>query len=147
VVWGYVLSVLGLGMAALQTNMADNAMRDHGASTLENMLWVNGLGVVIVVVVAAGVDGMEALVYMRDTPHAAQLLALRSFTFYFGAFFFTELTRHSGRLRYSPVRVSKLTGRISPLTSDQQCTRTHSPILLPNIHNIHAFQIITRGGG
>ena len=30
VVWGYVLSVLGLGMAALQTNMADNAMRDYG---------------------------------------------------------------------------------------------------------------------
>jgi hypothetical protein len=29
---GYVLSFLGLGMAALQTNMADNAMRDHGGA-------------------------------------------------------------------------------------------------------------------
>ena len=43
---GYVLSVLGLGLAALQTNMADHAMRDYGASSIENMLYVNSLGLV-----------------------------------------------------------------------------------------------------
>ena len=42
---------------ALQTNMADNAMRDHGATSLENMLYVNGLGFWIVLVFAAVVDG------------------------------------------------------------------------------------------
>ena len=33
---------------------------------------------------------------MRETPHAMDLLAARSITFYFGALTFTELTRHSG---------------------------------------------------
>ena len=33
---------------------------------------------------------------MRTTPHAMELLAARSITFYFGALTFTELTRHSG---------------------------------------------------
>ena len=37
----------------------------------------------------------EAWEYMRSTEMAAELLALRSVTFYFGAFAFTELTRHS----------------------------------------------------
>ena len=93
---GYVLSVLGLGLAALQTNMADNAMRDHGASTLENMLCVNALGLVVVAAAAAAVDGREAVEYMARTEHALTLLVLRSLTFYFGALTFTELTRHSG---------------------------------------------------
>ena len=93
---GYVLSVLGLGLAALQTNMADNAMRDYGASTLENMLYVNVMGLFIVAAMAAYVDGQEALKYMMNTNMAAELLALRSVTFYFGALVFTELTRHSG---------------------------------------------------
>ena len=93
---GYVLSVLGLGLAALQTNMADNAMRDHGASTLENMLYVNALGLVVVAAAAAAVDGREAVEYMARTEHALTLLVLRSLTFYFGALTFTELTRHSG---------------------------------------------------
>ena len=93
---GYVLSVLGLGLAALQTNMADNAMRDYGASTLENMLYVNVMGLFIVAVMAAYVDGEEALHYMMNTHMAAVLLGLRSVTFYFGALVFTELTRHSG---------------------------------------------------
>lgn len=56
---GYVLSVAGLGLAALQTNMADNAMRDHGASTMENMLYVNVIGLAVVVVAAAYIDGPE----------------------------------------------------------------------------------------
>ena len=93
---GHVLSVLGLGLAALQTNMADNAMRDHGASTLENMLYVNALGLVVVAAAAAAVDGREAVEYMARTEHALTLLVLRSLTFYFGALTFTELTRHSG---------------------------------------------------
>ena len=93
---GYVLSVLGLGLAALQTNMADNAMRDHGASTLENMLYVNALGLVVVAAAAAVVDGREAVEYMARTEHALTLLVMRSLTFYFGALTFTELTRHSG---------------------------------------------------
>ena len=58
---GYVLSVLSLGLAAVQTNMADNAMRDYGASTLENMLFVNSLGLVVVTAVACYVDGMDAV--------------------------------------------------------------------------------------
>jgi adenosine 3'-phospho 5'-phosphosulfate transporter B3 len=93
---GYALSVLGLGLAALQTNMADNAMRDFGASTLENMLYVNVLGLVVTAICTIVVDGREAWEYMRTTPHATELLALRSLTFYFGALAFTELTRHSG---------------------------------------------------
>ena len=94
--WGYVLSVLGLGLAALQTNMADNAMRDHGATPLENMLYVNGLGFWIVLVFAAVVDGEAAIDYMLHTENALTLLIARSLTFYLGAFAFTELTRHSG---------------------------------------------------
>ena len=93
---GYALSLAGLALAALQTNMAEHAMRDHGASTLENMLYVNGIGLVFVAVVAAYVDGAEAVTFMRTTPHAMDLLAARSITFYFGALTFTELTRHSG---------------------------------------------------
>ena len=38
----------------------------------------------------------EAWDYMVNTSKAAELLALRSLTFYFGALTFTELTRHSG---------------------------------------------------
>ena len=94
--WGYVLSLLGLGLAALQTNMADNAMRDHGATSLENMLYVNGLGFWIVLVFASVVDGKAAIDYMLHTEHALGLLIARSLTFYLGAFAFTELTRHSG---------------------------------------------------
>ena len=93
---GYVLSIAGLALAALQTNMAEHAMRDHGASTLENMLYVNCIGLVFVAVVAAYVDGAEAVTFMRSTPHAMELLFVRSVTFYFGALTFTELTRHSG---------------------------------------------------
>ena len=93
---GYVLSLAGLALAALQTNMAEHAMRDHGASTLENMLYVNGIGLVVVAAVAAYVDGAEAVTFLRETPHAMDLLAARSVTFYFGALTFTELTRHSG---------------------------------------------------
>ena len=93
---GYVLSLAGLALAALQTNMAEHAMRDHGASTLENMLYVNGIGLIFVAIVAAYVDGAEAVTFMRTTPHAMELLAARSITFYFGALTFTELTRHSG---------------------------------------------------
>ena len=93
---GYVLSFAGLALAALQTNMAEHAMRDHGASTLENMLYVNGIGLVVVAAVAAYVDGAEAVAFLRETPHAMDLLAARSITFYFGALTFTELTRHSG---------------------------------------------------
>ena len=94
---GHVLSVLGLGLAALQTNMADNAMRDHGASTLENMLYVNALGLVVVAAAAAG-GGRErgGGVHGANRAHALTLLVLRSLTFYFGALTFTELTRHSG---------------------------------------------------
>ena len=71
-------------------------MRDHGASTLENMLYTNGIGLVVVAAVAARVDGAEALTFLRETPRAMDLLAARSITFYFGALTFTELTRHSG---------------------------------------------------
>ena len=91
---GYVLSVLSLGLAAVQTNMADNAMRDYGASTLENMLFVNSLGLVVVTAVACYVDGMDAVRFFRNTPHALDLLAARSLTFYAGALTFTELTRY-----------------------------------------------------
>ena len=93
---GYALSFAGLALAALQTNMAEHAMRDHGASTLENMLYTNGIGLVVVAAVAARVDGAEALTFLRETPRAMDLLAARSITFYFGALTFTELTRHSG---------------------------------------------------
>ncbi|MDA9098257.1 DMT family transporter [bacterium] len=93
---GYVLSIAGLGLAALQTNMADNAMRDHGASTLENMLFVNSIGLLVVAVVAGLVDGKQAFFFFRDTPNAMNLLVARSLTFYCGALVCTELTRHSG---------------------------------------------------
>ena len=85
---GYALSVLGLGLAALQTNMADNAMRDHGASTLENMLYVNARA-------ARGCGGggggggrRGGGVHDARTEHALTLLVLRSLTFYFGALTF-----------------------------------------------------------
>ena len=71
--WGYVLSLLGLGLAALQTNMADNAMRDHGATSLENMLYVNGLGFWIVLVFASVVDGKAAIDYMLHTETRAHV--------------------------------------------------------------------------
>ena len=67
-------------------------MRDHGASTLENMLYVNALGLVVVAAAAAAVDGRGGG-YMARTEHALTLLVLRSLTFYFGALTFTELTR------------------------------------------------------
>ena len=38
---------------------------------------------------------------------AAGLLAMRSFTFYFGAFFFTELTRHSGATKATAVATAR----------------------------------------
>ena len=71
--------------------------RDYGASTLENMLYVNVMGLFIVAAAAWYVDGREVWEYMRDTDMAATLLVMRSVTFYFGALVFTELTRHSVR--------------------------------------------------
>ena len=70
-------------------------MRDHGATSLENMLYVNGLGFWIVLVFArwwtASGDRLHAAHGERLT-----LLIARSLTFYLGAFAYDELTTHSG---------------------------------------------------
>ena len=45
---GFVLTFICLGFGALQSNIADKCLRDHGASVNENMLYINGIGALIV---------------------------------------------------------------------------------------------------
>jgi hypothetical protein len=56
---GFVLSFLCLGLGAVQSNIADKCLRDHGATVNENMLYTNALGAVIVFGRAGRGGGVE----------------------------------------------------------------------------------------
>lgn len=93
---GFVLSFLCLGLGAVQSNIADKCLRDHGATVNENMLYTNALGAVIVFGAAVVYEGAEATAYMLSYPLAFVLLVVRSVTFWMGAWLYTMLVKHFG---------------------------------------------------
>ena len=94
---GFILSFVCLGLTAAQSNIADACMRDHGAGVDENMLYVNGIGAVLVFtfLVVSG-EIFEAFAYFTRFPGAFALLFVRSVVFYAGAWLYTLLMKHFG---------------------------------------------------
>ena len=54
------------------------------------------IGTVFALAGVVAFEGSSSLVYLRTTKGAFALLLARSVTFYFGAYFFSVLTRHFG---------------------------------------------------
>lgn len=93
---GFGLSVFAIFLGSLQSNVSEHAMRNHGADVRENILYTNAIGSIAAFVGVAYFEGSDSIRYLRETPGAAGLLLARSVTFYFGAYFFSLLTRNFG---------------------------------------------------
>ena len=95
-VLGVVLSLACLAAQAAQNNLQDHALRDHGASVGESMVYANGFGFVAALAVCvAEANLFEAVAFFGNPRHAALLIA-RSLAFYIGARFYTALIREAG---------------------------------------------------
>lgn len=94
---GLVISAVQLLCAALQGNMQEKALKDHGASITEAMAYSNGLGM-LVVFTAMQVSGeaAPALEFFLSSKFALSLLLLRSLTFFIGALALTAITKEHG---------------------------------------------------
>jgi len=93
---GFGLSAFAIFLGSLQTNVSEHAMRNHDAGVRENILYTNVIGTVFALAGVVAFEGSSSLVYLRTTKGAFALLLARSVTFYFGAYFFSVLTRHFG---------------------------------------------------
>ena len=95
--FGLVLSFFCLLAQALQNNCQDRLLRDHNTSVHETMLFSNGVGaaVVLLVTIANG-ELLPALAFFGGSPKAAALLLLRCVLFYVGALLYTMLMKDAG---------------------------------------------------
>jgi len=93
---GFGLSVFAIFLGSLQSNVSEHAMRNHGADVRENILYTNAIGSIVAFAGVAYFEGADSIHYLRETPGAIGLLLARSVTFYFGAYFFSLLTRNFG---------------------------------------------------
>jgi len=93
---GFGFSAFAIFLGSLQTNVSEHAMRNHDAGVRENILYTNVIGTVFALAGVVAFEGSSSLVYLRTTKGAFALLLARSVTFYFGAYFFSVLTRHFG---------------------------------------------------
>ena len=93
---GFGLSVVAIFLGSLQTNVSEHAMRNYGAGVRENILYTNAIGTVFAFLFVVIFEGSGSITYLRTVKGAFVLLFARSVTFYFGAYFFSTLTRHFG---------------------------------------------------
>mmetsp|Transcript_72520 Transcript_72520/g.151384 ORF Transcript_72520/g.151384 Transcript_72520/m.151384 type:complete len:383 (+) Transcript_72520:264-1412(+) len=94
---GLVISAAQLFFAAFQGNLTENLLKDHGASVGEVMTYMNGLGLLcVLLVLIAKLEAVPAFLYFANSPEALILLALRSVLFYFGGLASTILTKEFG---------------------------------------------------
>lgn len=93
---GFGLSVFAIFLGSLQSNVSEHAMRNHGADVRENILYTNAIGSIAAFAGVAYFEGSDSIRYLCETPGAVSLLLARSVTFYFGAYFFSLLTRNFG---------------------------------------------------
>ena len=94
---GVMLNGLYLLFQALQVALQDTALRDHGASVDEMMLYANGLGLAALGTWALA-DGelFKAVVFFAARPNAALLLAARNATFYAAVRYYTAVVKDAG---------------------------------------------------
>jgi len=62
----------------------------------ENMLYINGIGALIVMGAVVVYEGQEAAAYFYEYPLALVLLFVRSVTFWLGAWMYTMLMKQFG---------------------------------------------------
>ena len=93
---GFGLSVVAIFLGSLQSNVSEHAMRNHGASVQENILYSNAIGTVFALAAVVFIEGNASLRYMRTVPGAFPLLLARSVTFYLGAYTFSIIAKHFG---------------------------------------------------
>ena len=82
---------------ALQVALQDSALRDHGASIDETMLYANaiGLGALGAWALADG-ELLQAIGFFAARPNAVLLLAARNGTFYFAVRYYTAVVKDAG---------------------------------------------------
>jgi len=94
---GLVIAAVQLLCAALQGNMQEKALKDHGASITEAMAYSNGLGMVVVfVAMQVSGEAAPAFEFFISSKFALSLLLLRSATFFIGAVSLTAITKEHG---------------------------------------------------
>ena len=82
---GFILSFACLGVVAIQSNIADKALRDFNASVTETMLYTNGIAAAFMVVVWVVLEANASMAYFMQRPNVAALVLIRSVLFWFGA--------------------------------------------------------------
>ncbi|CAJ1348800.1 unnamed protein product [Effrenium voratum] len=94
---GLGIAAVQLLFAALQGNLQEKALKDHGAPISEALAYSNLMGV-FVVMVGVQVSGEmgPALSFFGSSPLALGLLLLRSCTFFLGALALIALTKEYG---------------------------------------------------
>jgi len=94
---GVMLNGLYLLFQALQVALQDTALRDHGASVDEMMLYANGLGLAALGTWALA-DGelFKAVIFFAARPNAVLLLAARNATFYAAVRYYTAVVKDAG---------------------------------------------------
>ena len=94
---GVLLNGLYLLFQALQVALQDSALRDHGASIDETMLYANAIGLAALGCWALG-DGelIAAISFFAARPNAVLLLAARNGTFYFAVRYYTAVVKDAG---------------------------------------------------
>mmetsp|Transcript_62725 Transcript_62725/g.168587 ORF Transcript_62725/g.168587 Transcript_62725/m.168587 type:complete len:362 (-) Transcript_62725:769-1854(-) len=107
---GLVFSAAHLSLAALQGNLQEVILKDHGASIGEAMFYINGLGMFVVLVVMAAIGELvPATAYFLNSPRALLLLGIRSVTFYFGGIASNKLTKEFGTIALTTVGTARKT--------------------------------------
>ncbi len=94
--YGFVLSFVCLGLAALQSNLTEICLKDYNVSIVENMLYINGIGAMLVLFVLIPTEASRMLVYFEQNPLSIFLLLLRSITFFVGAWLYSLLIKRHG---------------------------------------------------
>lgn len=94
---GLPVAAFQLLLAALQGNLQERALKDHGASISEAMAFSNGLGLIVVLVgMQVSGESSSAAAFFLTSPLALLLLVVRSATFFLAALALTALTKEHG---------------------------------------------------
>jgi adenosine 3'-phospho 5'-phosphosulfate transporter B3 len=93
---GLFISLICLGLTALQSNITERCLKDYNASVSENMFYVNGIGSALVLPILISTEGSQMVIYFASHPSSFLLLILRSYLFFGGAWMYTLLVKRYG---------------------------------------------------
>jgi len=95
--FGILLGIVFLFLSALQGNMQDRILRDHGATVDELMLYSNAFGAILAFAgIASSGELVAASKFFAGNLTATGVLLVRSLTFYAGAMCYTHVIRLYG---------------------------------------------------